>query len=543
MTAPRLHLVTDDNPDPPNPAPSLWDVPVPLAGRVVPPPFPVDVYPPWLGDMVTGVAEFTQTDTAMAGTVALAVLSACAGGRLEVEGKPGWREPVNVFVAVIAEPGERKSPVHGALTAPLFAAQQTLVERARPRVEEAATLKDVATRTAEQAKASAAKTDPTKRDDATADAVAAALAAEAITVLTLPRLIADDVLPEKLTSLMAANGGRMAVISDEGGIFDTLAGRYTGTPNLDPYLKGHAGRPMLVDRLGRDGEYILRPALTVGVMAQPSVLRKFGSNGDLAGRGLPARFLFALPRSRAGWRNDDAPPVPEHTGARYAQQVHDLAATFAEWEDPAVVTLTGEAKTIRGAAANQIERELRPGGTLRDMREWANKLTGTTLRLAGLLHVAHHPGDGWRHPIDGDRMGEAVRLTAFFIAHHRAAQTVIGGDPMADTARTVLATLLDKGMTSFTRRELHRRMHRHLPKAAQVTAVLDTLTQHGWVRPVEGGYELHPRAADYTDTAPEDPASGDTVTTTPIGDVSAGQDTSQAVTTCHREAVTDPHRP
>lgn len=527
MTAPHLHLVTDDA-SVPVPAPTLWDVPVPLGGPVAPPPFPVEVYPAWLADMVASVAEFTQTDTAMAGTVALAVLSACVGGRLDVEGKPGWREPVNVFVAVIADPGERKSPVHGALTGPLFTAQHALAERARPRIEEAATLKDVASRAAEHAKVTASKTDPGKRDDAAAEAVAAALAAEAITVPALPRLIADDVLPEKLTSLMAANGGRMAVISDEGGIFDTLAGRYSGTPNLDPYLKGHAGRPMLVDRLGREGEYILRPALTVGVMAQPSVLRKFGGNGDLAGRGLPARFLFALPKSLAGYRRDDAAPVPEHTGARYAERVETLAMTFAEWEDPAVVALTDGAKAIRAKAAGQVERQLRPGGSLRDMREWANKLSGTTLRMAGLLHVAHHPTDGWRRPIDADRMAEAVKLTAFFIAHYRAALAVIVGDPAVDAARAVLATLVGKGMTAFTRRELHRRMHRLLPKAAQVTAVLDTLTQHGWVRPVDGGYELHPRAADHA--APGGPEGGDTVTADENGDVSAGQAPSEAVT-------------
>src|SRR5262249_54853462 len=127
----------------PNPARAGWDTPVPLAGLVAPPPFPVDVYPPWLADVVAGVARFTQTDPApaMAGPGALAVPSACAGGRLEVEVKPGWREPVNIYVAVIAEPGERKSPVHAALTAPLYAAQDTLADRARPWLAEHAALK------------------------------------------------------------------------------------------------------------------------------------------------------------------------------------------------------------------------------------------------------------------------------------------------------------------------------------------------------------------------------------------------------------------
>ncbi|MGK5674072.1 YfjI family protein [Micromonospora sp. URMC 106] len=527
MTPARLHLVTD-HPQATGEETAggpLWDVPVPLTGAATaPPPFPLDVFPGWLGDMATGVARFTATDPAMAGTLAVAVLSACAGGRLEVEPVAGWREPVNVFAAVIAGPGERKSPVHRAMTAPLFAAQSTLAEAMRPRIAEAAALRDIADRQAEQAKAQAAKaTDPAKRDDAAAEAVAAAIAAEAITVPGLPRLIVDDATPEALIGLMAANGGRMAIISDEGGIFDTLAGRYSGAPNLDPYLKGHAGQPMSNERQTREGASIDKPALTVCVMAQPVVLRQFGGNAGLAGRGLPARFLFALPASMAGYRPVDTPPVPEQVTAGYRHRVHDLAATFAEWEDPAVVTLTEDAGRVRRAAAEAVEAELRPGRSLHDMREWGNKLSGATLRLAGLLHVAHHPADAWRRPIDADRMADAVRLAEFFAAHYRAAVATISADATTETARRVLAIVTAKGMTTFTRRELHRRCHRQLPRAADVTAVLDVLTAHGWIRATgTGTYEVHPRAADLTAGGGD---SGDTVTTPPAGHVSAAHTT------------------
>ncbi|MBL6277858.1 DUF3987 domain-containing protein [Micromonospora fiedleri] len=528
MTPARLHLVNPDHPHPTDDGPPggpLWDAPVPLTGAATAtPPFPVDVFPTWLADMVTGVARFTATDPAMAGTLAVAALSACAGGRLEVEPVAGWREPVNIFAAVIAGPGERKSPVHRAMTAPLFAAQSTLAEAMRPRIAEAAALRDIADRQAEQAKAAAAKaTDPGKRDDAAAEAVAAAIAAEAITVPTLPKLITDDATPEALISLMAANGGRMAIISDEGGIFDTLAGRYSGAPNLDPYLKGHAGQPMSNERTTREGASIDKPALTVCVMAQPVVLRQFGGNAGLAGRGLPARFLFALPASMAGYRPVDTPPVSEQVAAGYRHRIHDLAATFAEWEDPAVVVLTEDAGKVRRAAAEQVEAELRPGGSLHDMREWGNKLSGATLRLAGLLHVAHHPADAWRRPIDADRMADAVRLAEFFAAHYRAAVATITADATTETARRVLAIVTAKGMTTFTRRELHRRCHRQLPRAADVTAVLDVLTAHGWVRTTDtGGYEIHPRAADL---AAGDGDSGDTVTTPPASHVSAAHTT------------------
>ncbi|MFI7598424.1 YfjI family protein [Actinoplanes sp. NPDC049681] len=511
---PRLHVVAE--PSPADPA-TGWDTPVPLSGPADPPPFPTDVYPGWLADMVTGVARFTQTDPAMVGPIALAVLSACAGGRLEVEVKPGWREPVNVYIAVIAEPGERKSPVHGAMTAPLYAAQHTLAERARPMQAEQAALKDIAARQAEHARTLAAKASADDRDGRTAEAVAAALAAEAITVPDLPKLLADDATPEYLVSLMAANGGRMAIISDEGGIFDILAGRYSGTPNLDPYLKGHSGRPIDSGRQTRVGAYVDKPALTVGVMAQPSVLRSFGGNTDLAGRGLPARFLFALPKSLAGYRQVDTEPVPTGVADAYDRHVRELAHTFAEWEDPAVVTLTDPAQLVRITAATDLETQLRPGNTLHDMREWANKLGGTTMRLAGLLHVAHRPADAWRHPIDAVRVTDAVRLTDFFVAHYRAALHIITTDRSIDTARHVLGVLIARDLTAFTRRELHRRVQRHLPTAADVTNVLDTLTQLGWIRTSgDGRYHLHPHARQHANP-------GDTVTTSPTETVPAAQ--------------------
>ena len=51
---------------------------------------------------------------------------------------------------------------------------------------------------------------------------------------------------------MAANNERMSILSDESGIFDILAGRYSnGVPNLDLFLQGHAGSPVKVNRGSR----------------------------------------------------------------------------------------------------------------------------------------------------------------------------------------------------------------------------------------------------------------------------------------------------
>lgn len=70
MTTPARLQIVPHPADQPGPAVTGWDLPVPLTTTTVPPPFPVEVLPPWLGDMVTATARFTQTDPAMAGGVA-----------------------------------------------------------------------------------------------------------------------------------------------------------------------------------------------------------------------------------------------------------------------------------------------------------------------------------------------------------------------------------------------------------------------------------------------------------------------------------------
>ncbi|WP_018351647.1 YfjI family protein [Longispora albida] len=519
MNAPvaALRLVASD-------AESGWEIPVPLGSRDRPPSFPLDVFPFWLADMVSGVSWSTQTDPAMAAALGLSVLSACVGGRVKVEVKDDWREPVNVYVAVIADPGESKSPVHAAMTQPLIDAQETLGSRVEPLIAERAALKEIADRAAEQAKTAAAKATADRRDDLTAEAVAAAMSAEAIVVPSEPKLFIDDATPEMLMALMAANGGRMAIISDEGGIFDILAGRFSAAPNLAPYLNGHSGRPIGNERLTRKGEQIAHPALTVCVMAQPSVLRKFGSNDDLDGRGLPARFLFTLPASIVGYRDTDAPAVGREVATEYAEQVSGLAVEAAGWDDIITIPLSDEAKELRRQAAAADELRLRPGGDLAELRGWARKLGGTTMRLAGLLHTARHTRDLGKHPIDGETMAAAIRLAGFFAGHYRAALHTIGTDSEDDKTAHLLNVLISKDMQHFTRREAQRRVQRHFPKAAKLVAALDNLAQLGWIRSTtDGAYELHPQAAQHRE-------SGDTVTTALREALSAAHSPEPAVT-------------
>ncbi len=341
--------------------PDAEDEPIPLTPHAAVPPFPVGSFPKPVAAMITAVAEFTQTDPAMAGTSALSALSACTGGHALIEVRGGWREPMNTYTATVAHPGERKSAVQQFLMWPLQDAERALQDYSFGARAEAATRKQIAELAAEKAKQAAARADPDQRDAAEADAIGAAAMADQITVPVVPRLIADDITLEAAASLLAEQGGRLAIISAEGGIFDIIAGRYSNNiPNLDLWLKGHSGDPLRVDRKGREPEYIAHPALTLGLMIQPAVLRAIAGNPVFRGRGFLARVLYALPRSRVGRRDITPKPINPDTVKTYNAAIGTLAAGLVGWVgDPAVLTLTPAAHETVTALQRDIEPSAR----------------------------------------------------------------------------------------------------------------------------------------------------------------------------------------
>jgi replicative DNA helicase len=303
-----------------------WDQPIPLSTTARPPAFPVQALPEWLAEFVQAEATATQTPPDLAGMLVLTALAAAAGGLAEVQVRPGWREPLNLFTVTALPPGNRKSAVFRDVARPLVNFDKDETDRMQAIILEAMTARRVAERQAEEATRQAGKANGGEAE--LAEAVAAQARAEAIVVPPTPRRLVDDATPEALASLLADHG-KVALLSSEGGVFDMMAGRYqsAGGPNLDVYLKAHAGDPIRVDRkTARRTEYVAAPALTIGVTVQPEVLRACKDRPGFRGRGLLARFLYAVPYSIVGYRRVGAPPVPAPVADRYRRELQALAA-------------------------------------------------------------------------------------------------------------------------------------------------------------------------------------------------------------------------
>lgn len=466
--------------------PGGWSPLIPLGrGRYLPP-FPAELLPGWLAEQVFAVAEFTQTPVDLAGSIALACLSTAAGGRAEVEVRGSWREPTNLYTVVVLPPGSRKSAVFAAMVAPILAAEKTLIERAAPAIVEAELMAKVAGKAAEKTALAAANADPSGRDTLIAEATAAAMNAEAITVPVKPVLVADDVTSETATSWLAAQGGRLAVLSPEGGIFATIAGRYSGTPNLEVFLKGHAGDMLRVGRQSRDTEHIDKPALTMGLAVQPEILRDIAGMPGFRGLGLLARILFALPENTVGRRKIGADPIPTPVAADYLANLHALVLTLAEWTDPAVLVLTPDANNLVLDIERAVEPRLAPGGAWAHIVDWGSKYTGAVVRIAGLIHLAENLRDGWGQPVSADTLERAAMIGDYYAAHALAAFDDMGADQSTRNARLILAWIERSGSTAFTRRELFRAVQSsQLKTMADLDPVLAVLEAHGYVRQLD----------------------------------------------------------
>lgn len=493
------------------PGSSTWpEDPLPLGWHTDLPPFPVNALPPTIAEYVTGLSGEIQTPLDMAGTVALGVMAACVCGKVLVETRAGHVEPTNQYVVIVAPPASRKSAVVAACRQPLDAAEDRLITALGNQIDDRRLQREILDQYAERMKAAAAKS--ADRADI-AEAVAAATAAREFTVPPKPKLVMGDASPERLIQLLGEHG-RMAAISAEAGLIDSMLGRHAKRTNLDPLLKAHVGDRLDNATVARGDERADRPALTLVMSIQPFALEQLTQEGtESAGRGLIARPLWSLTPDIVGSRRwDGSVPVAELVKAAYRTRLSDLAVVTSLMDKPVTLTMTISAAKLYGEYHDRLEALMATGAEHGAglIREWVGKLHGAVARIAGAIQAVNHPptlpevGAGgsfidsppdWNPgPIDEATVRDAIEIGEYFRAHAAAA---LGGgeDQRAPAARQLLNWLVGRKCDSFAKREVLRNGPRSLRKEASLSPALNYLTSLGWLRRREGdGYEIHPVA-------------------------------------------------
>lgn len=374
-------------------------------------PFPTNALPPVLADMAVALAAELDVDPGLCAPMALGAISGALCGRVDVQVNEGsWDENGVAYTVIVGESGDYKSPaMRQMVTDPFHRVETELIER----------WLDVPVESIDE---------PADEDgsDGEPDPSGIAVVGDPSPSGAPPRLVASDVTPESLAMIMAEQGERMIIADAEGDIFDIISGRYSDNPALGIFLRAHTGETFTVDRKNSGSIRLDRPALTMCVATQASVVQKALSNPRFVEKGLIARIEFAYPESvKSRYRRGatgDRRPVPAEVRAAYTNRITELAVDlFDSPRRTAELTAAAQrrmAQIVTHYKARRYDDEGDLGG---ELDTWAGKSAARVARRALHLHMAEHGPKGVDLLIEAETVDQAKIIEEWYIGNVKAA--------------------------------------------------------------------------------------------------------------------------
>lgn len=457
-----------------------WDDPIPFK-KINLPAFPVDALPKIIADYVKAVSETTQTPVDMAATSSLAIMSLCMQGRYSVQAKLDWKEPLNLYTLIIAEPSERKSAIISLMTKVLIEYEVDYNKTHAATFEFSKMAKQALESKKKSFESLYVKGKKTKEE-------MKELALEIADFKeNIPKkLYVDDITTEKLTSVISDNGGKTAVISSEGGIFDVLAGMYNKNVNIDVLLKAYSGDSIRVDRIGRPGELISNPTLTILLSVQPSVLTNVMQNCTFEGKGLTSRFLYTIPTSMIGYRRYKTSAIPTEITAAYCEKIKEL---LAEEDDlsfqPTTIYLMQDASDLLEEYFDENEKAMISEN--QEIKSWCGKIVGNVLRISGILARMDQKSPNYflnsntMMTVSKTHVERAIKIGKYFTEHAKAAHSLMGIDPINKQCEYVISNIKKNNLHEFNKRDLMRTC-RSFKKVDELVPVITRLSDYGYIQ-------------------------------------------------------------
>ncbi|MGG2201425.1 YfjI family protein [Paenibacillus validus] len=429
---------------------SNWEAPVDLFNKTVST-FPVQIFPEWLRNQVLNVTDFAQTPPDAASMAALSVLSTALAKKFEIKASDSgsWVEKINLYTVTSLPSGERKSTIHNILIKPIVDFER----KERAAYEPANDLEE-----------------PSNKNGSKS-------------LVRLPRYLCDDVTPERVVGLLRENKERIAILSSEGGLFETLNGRYNSDPNIDAFLKGFTGDPIIVERVGRDSETIYEPCITLGLFVQPTMLQ--GQSERLIERGIFGRFLYALPEPRQTPRDVTPKRLDQQAEQTYFENIQRMMSF--DPAQPFTLVLSEEADQEFLKFCSVHEEILYNNLDYIHMNSWAGRLPGQLLKVMALLHVAEqmNSSDGSLDSIDLKISSEIVcnvlNNASYFVEHARKAFGCLRSDGELEDAKYLWNVLNRNPESELKKQDVWKSTKGRLTKAEYLDDALRILVQHGYI--------------------------------------------------------------
>ncbi|MDW8356794.1 YfjI family protein [Thermus sp.] len=356
------------------------------------PPFPEGILPETMEDFLVPFAARLGVDYGTVAMTALGLASGLTAGRYLVRPdpeNPTWREGTNLWVAVISDPGTKKSPILKELASPLYELE-ALFEEEHEGKRQAYELE----RQAWQARR------PEERGPEPKEPLAY-------------RVVVEDATKEALAKVLRDNRGVVAVYDELKGLLSTWQ-KVDRQADRAFYLKAYSGGAHREDRVGRKGLFVRETWLSIVGFIQPGPFRKLileTAKGGEEADGLLQRFIL-VQGELTPWRKD-RPVVP--TQAYEGYKVFMRGLWRPPEEPPTVLHFSPEAQRLWREWEDQVEEERRNPDLSPTWRAYLGKRLSLTLRLAGVLSVLK----GERAKISEETLSHAIALVEWSSSHAR----------------------------------------------------------------------------------------------------------------------------
>ncbi|WP_131111289.1 DUF3987 domain-containing protein [Sulfuricystis thermophila] len=450
---------------------AVWPDPIQPGSRTTPE-IPAAILPGIFGEHAAAVAQSTQTPPALATLFTISVLGCVLHGRFEVSPfDDDYRESLAIWTNTCYPVGGRKTAVFAACCAPLVRFEKLAGDRARPEIYRRFAAREVATKRIEKLRQDAAREDNAERRAKIEDEIRRTRE-EMPDELKAPRIFTTNATPERCESLLAEQGGKIGILSDESDTFLNLSGALRGgVASLDVVLKGHAGSAIRVDRQGREA-HLDRPCLSMGLIVQPESFAELAAGRRLRATGVLARYLYAIPKSNIGLRDvRQRCPIPQRVADDYQDAVLRLLDGYEErGREPRILPFTAAALEPWLSFAEGVERHQGEGGRYEAISDWTSKLPGHAARLAALFQIAEEGLDAVEIGIEA--VNRALDLCRLLVPHAEAAFAMLGSDDTDIDALAVLRWIKAGNRQYFTRREAQRAMHGRFSKVERLERAL-----------------------------------------------------------------------
>lgn len=456
------------------------------------PVFPAGVFPPVIEEYLDNVAKQEQVRREMVYPAALAL---CTQGKYKVEYPDATRyqQHLCLYIGIVADPSERKSPVFKKVILKPFYKWYNDVkgdyeaEKARYKAERKVLLKQL--EAAEKGCTSKEKA-ATAVDDITG-------LEEQLAEKKPPRnpyCLFDDTTPEALAKKLLESGENGGIFSEEAAFMEILAGRYTDKgKNQSPelVLKAYNAEPVRVNRVSREELVLERPLLSMCLMLQPELYNRIIANQNLQGRGCIARFLFCVPERMAGTRKAINNDIFQLSGGEIYEGILRKFLDMERPEEQAVPVLRF-AKELCSESSNLgkylqwIENTMQTGDVMEKQSAYTGKAGGKLIRIAGLLHLLW--GYDQCTPISAETADRAVQICQFFFGEKLKEMQTEENREEKLVQRVTCALVrhtLEKGAAYLPQRDFYMKVKGgELSSMEQFRGILETLEERNVLQTV-----------------------------------------------------------